>query len=149
MFRLRRVLELVLASIALAGCQPGLQARADATCGPKALHRLLLLNSINVDFGELVNQLGAHRPSHSMLELKEASAKFGLRLQGVRTNLSRIEGKNRPAILLLDAKHYIVFESMKSNLLTIWDGDQQPNELQVRDSWLLNRWSGYALIQTS
>ncbi len=120
-------------------------------CGTRALYSLMKLEGLSVDIEQLGSALPALQSSgHTMLELKNAAAKFGLRLSGVSLG-NQLEGIDRPMIVFLRQNphgHFMVLRPVGSmgTLVQILDPNRTPEIVDKSELLGSAEWTGLALI---
>ena len=110
------------------GTSPTVPSSAEETllllCGPQSLLRLCELLKVKSNIQEL-KKLSGYDPNRgtTMKGLKEAATYKGLSPIGVRTSLQLLKRKKvaLPAIAYVDNNHFLVFESVNKDGVTITD----------------------------
>lgn len=144
-------LMLCLASrVALADEQAGRPA-SGAGCGTKALYLLARLEGRSIDLDQLGRALGEPtRHEHSLKELRDVAARYGLRLSGAR-RLGGRETPDRPAIVLLNHEphgHFVVIRPVghTGKLLQVLDPNDEPEVIDAIVLYGSGAWTGLALM---
>ena len=139
--------------VALVGWSPGRAAEETARleCGIDALYILLRLEGQKPSYGQLQNALPiTNSKGHSMAELQDAAALFGLRLDGLQLN-RRAEVLDQPMIGFLQSPskgHFVVLRPVGTTGTMVQIIDP-PNAPWIGD---LNRitskkvWTGRVLV---
>ncbi len=132
-------------------------------CGTKALYFLLRLEGISADLDSIAADLDRRSPvkansgpdseprrDRSMLELREAAGRFGLKLDGIRIPGGKL-APSRPAIAYIDRKphgHFVVVKPVghTGSLVQVLDGESEPEVIDAARLYASESWTGLALV---
>ena len=125
--------------------------RESALCGHACLHVYARLRGKTVSFDDILAAMLEHEYGVTPADLTDAAAGFGLDLTATRTPMDErtrtAEDLALPAILHLadGGGHYVVLLSRTTDGWLVADATRCVVEA-VDGSWLLDHWSGFALI---
>lgn len=124
-------------------------ARDAVMCGPNALLMFLTLCGTDIDDGAIY-RIPYSPAGASLLELGELARTVGVRTEVRHYDPARLAEMPVPAIIQTrtgDGRfHYFVLYKLTSNRASLLDGTTA-KAVRVRTSWLIEYWSGYALVR--
>lgn len=127
--------------------------RMSVMCGPNSLYLMLRMSGRLIDDDVVSEYIPSRREGMSLVELRNACARFGLRTE-VRCVVPQDLGANAPLPMVariratsstLNDAHYVVVFEMDDETLTVVDATSGAIETYRREL-LPNIWTGYVLV---
>jgi hypothetical protein len=122
-------------------------------CGPNALYLFLGLQNVVVDYHRLNKEIPPNDHGATLLQLRQASAGFGLHARVVECNFAELERFDMPVIAHLNANigdapgHYVVVTEINDRYVFFLDGTTG-RKVRYRRSGFEHYWSGRLLVGT-
>jgi hypothetical protein len=131
-------------------------ASGTTDCGPVALYYLLNLGNLGgrpTELREVKASLPPTNPrGYSLLELREASRRLGLILEGLQLRI-KDRSPNRPVLAFMNQNghgHYVVVRPVgrTGRLVQVLDGQDEPIVIDATVLYAMPGWTGLVLIPT-
>ena len=121
-----------------------LQDRA-TNCGPAALKMVLDQQGCTVSLQDLEEGSGGGRRAWSMLEMKNAAARFQIDAEGWDLTFSDLQKRRLPAILFLEEGHFVLVDSITGDY-AVYLRDPAVGKIRMSRPALQRIWKGKSLL---
>jgi len=133
----------VTGDLAGAGASPIGTKQPEPQCGHWALLRSCELLGVPIQMDQLMSLLPPSERGHSMLLLKQALTRIGLRAEGRSETFGKLAAGTFPAIVHLSPDHFVVVVAANERHVTVFDGEGRRRVWFTAD--FRKRWTSHTL----